>query len=642
MNDLSICFDAWDAQPAGYVFICSKKGSEWRDFPFSYPDQAKEIKAKVDELCKQKADTYWSIWTFDHPKRREDFVQKSPVLYSDLDAVDPETLKDLKPSVAWRSSTTRFQGLWFLKEPLSPSEHKNLNRNLSYYIGADKGGWDLTQVLRIPGSFNYKYAPAQEGAVLWKKPLRLPKDKFEKLPTPETGDSGPDLGNFVALLSKYRKKIPPKISHMLQYPEARIEVGHRSEVLWSIEQELVAAKIPMEDIVALIAGSAWNKYRGRADEMKRITTEIEKIYVGNTKPDPVEEIEAEDVQSLPIKDFTTFMGGITSQPGWMVKDIWLRRSHGIIAGDPKTFKSTVAMDIAVSVASGKPLWGKYAVEDQGPVLMIQNENSDWIVKDRMEKIMASKGLLGSVEEKGNKLAIEFAPNLPIAFLNNYGFNFSDPLHIELLESYLADIKPTLVIFDPLYLMFDGEMNSAKELNPVLQWLLDLKNRYNTSVMLIHHWNKNGMAARGGQRMLGSVALHGWTESGLFLQSKEAKTVDPINMMPIIVAGPKPVGAGAFGQLMLEREFRAAGILPKLQLEIHSSDEGYSCSVSGNAVESSLAEQIFRLILDQGPSSLYNIAQQLNTSRDRVSKIVERDPSFVTVGQGKTMKVTLAT
>jgi hypothetical protein len=194
------------------------------------------------------------------------------------------------------------------------------------------------------------------------------------------------------------------------------------------------------------------------------------------------------------------------------------------------------------------------------------------------------------------------------------------------------------MFDPLYLMFDGEMNSAKELNPTLQWLLDIKNKYNTSVMLIHHWNKNGMASRGGQRMLGSVALHGWTESGLFLQAKEGNP----SSSSTVAAGPQEQNAGAYGQLVMEREFRAAGILPKLQIEIRSSDDNYSCTVVGNAKTESITTQVFNYLLDNGPTSLYVIAKDLGLSREKVSKVIETDPtSFVMTGEGKRKKIALA-
>jgi hypothetical protein len=657
---MQVCFDAWNKLDDGYVFICTKgrddtTDSGWKEYPFSWPKQKQEILSLVIQLSgKPDLDLYWSILTFSRPKRREELVNGNiKVLYADLDPVDPEVSEmlgdSLRPSVAWKSSDNRFQALWYLKSGVSPSAHRKLNSGLTYHCGADKGGWDITQVLRIPCTANYKYQPFQVGKILWTSTSSFDPEKLKAIQALDVEDSDTTVmahattGEFVKLLSKYHKIIPSKVSRMLQYPDSRVTVGKRSEILWYLESELISCGVPLPDVVSVISGSAWNKFSGRRDEMKRLTIEVEKVYrdqmnkkeierkskhekLSSNRPsksgsnqvanagnggdsryedddNPSDNLEP----SLPIVNFSTFMGGVAKQPGWMIKDIWLRRSHGIIAGDPKTFKSTVAMDIAVSVASGLPLWGEYPVEDQGPVIIIQNENSDWIVRQRMEAIMAAKGLLGSVStgtsDAGGSsptLDITFAPDLPIAFLNNWGFNLTDPLHMELLEDYLQQIissfgiSPSLIMFDPLYLMFDGELSSAKEVNPALQWLMSLKNKYNSSIMLVHHWNKNGVASRGGQRMLGSVALHGWTESGLFIRQQVDSTVeitgressgtgDPggkyFNRPEGVAAGPGKLPDGPITpcnikdvlnvKMALEREMRAAGILPEILLKVVS-------------------------------------------------------------------------
>lgn len=97
-------------------------------------------------------------------------------------------------------------------------------------------------------------------------------------------------------------------------------------------------------------------------------------------------------------------------------------------------------------------------------------------------------------------------------------------HRRAVEELVKKTKPVLVVFDPLYLMFDGDLNSSKELNPILNWLLRLKSEYETSVMVVHHYNKgssnNGVPLRGGARMAGSIMLYGWVESAWYLSKTE--------------------------------------------------------------------------------------------------------------------------
>src|SRR5262249_34793485 len=49
---------------------------------------------------------------------------------------------------------------------IEPERAEELNRRLAYAMGADRSGWDLTQLLRIPGCRNYKYEGAPESRII--------------------------------------------------------------------------------------------------------------------------------------------------------------------------------------------------------------------------------------------------------------------------------------------------------------------------------------------------------------------------------------------------------------------------------------------------------------------------------------------
>jgi hypothetical protein len=125
-------------------------------------------------------DVYFCPNLFMRPRRRKELVLPSCWLYADLDTVKPPTVDDplmrkrktsqnptLEPSIAWESSPGRYQALWHLDRHLRAPEHSPLNRKLTYALGADKGGWDITQVLRVPGTINHKYAQKPEVKLLW-------------------------------------------------------------------------------------------------------------------------------------------------------------------------------------------------------------------------------------------------------------------------------------------------------------------------------------------------------------------------------------------------------------------------------------------------------------------------------------------
>jgi len=64
------------------------------------------------------------------------------------------------PTAVVISSPSREQYWWRLSRPVKPEEGEDLNRRFAYAMAGDLSGWDLTQLLRVPGTFNRKYPDA--------------------------------------------------------------------------------------------------------------------------------------------------------------------------------------------------------------------------------------------------------------------------------------------------------------------------------------------------------------------------------------------------------------------------------------------------------------------------------------------------
>lgn len=559
MKGLKVVRKVLEDQPDGYYSLSWKKGSKWKDEFF---DSLDEMEAWVDEVKEDNRDLYFCSTTLKNPQRRKENVLPSIYLWQDLDEVDPRKITP-RPTIAWESSPHRYQALWKLDKHYTPSEIEYINRALAKKVGADQGSWILTKVLRIPGTHNYKYEEAPQGRLMWKAGKVYTQKEIVHFTEPETIDAD-------TLLSKYWDRIPERARNLLTVTE--VSPGTRSDTLWYLEHELAKANIPLEEIYVIIKNSAWNKFKGRSDEQTRLSSEIARAFedeggMGSSQK------QSEDFssQGFILENDTGLMSDMSLYPGWLIKNFWTRKSHGIVAGEPKSFKSTLVMDMAVSVASGKPFLGQYEVVDKGPVVIIQNENAAWIMRDRMSKIRASKGLIGEVDEGDNEgqYHIKFPTELPIYYINQQGFSLSNQAHKEELEKLLTKIKPRLVVFDPLYLMFDGDINSAKDLNPVLSWLLYLKDRHEFSLVLVHHWGKAKSSHRGGQRMLGSTTLHGWIESAWYISVKGASVEEPPETGDSLdVETPSSQSS-----LRMEREFRGAGRYPLIDITVGMGEFG---------------------------------------------------------------------
>lgn len=595
MNSVDFLTSVWNEQGPGFVCLSSKNGDKWREHSFPKDDKLPEnledfLDSNVDN------DVYFCPLVFSKPRRSKNFAEPSKFLWGDIDHGNPSKIK---PSVLWESSPGRFAGLWRMPAPLPAEEASELSRRIAYQIGGDRGGWDITQVLRIPGTKNFKYPSA---------------------PTVELRDYSKRILKEVPMtpLDRWRSSIPRKLIRIIEGPA---EQGKRSDMLWYLEHELCDLGIPIGDVVEILRDSDWNKYRGRADEDERFQSEMDKLRADRDEKKSATRVES---VSLEVVDYAALMGSQSSTPGWMVKDFWMKNSHGIIAGEPKSFKSTLAMDMLFAVASDKPFLGQFPVEYGGPVLIVQNENADWIMKDRLEKLAFNRGEVGNVKTSaGTKMRIEWARNLPIFFVNQQGFTLDDAANKEALEDLIRRLRPAAIKLDPLYLMFNGDVNSAKDLNPVLQWCLYIKQEYDCSVILVHHYNKGGEGRRGGQRMLGSTTLHGWIESAWYIQAN----------------------AEVGNLVTLDREFRGAGLYHKLDVSLDIGPSGttqYQVTVGEHQEEApqGASNELEQAILDvlataTDMMSITSISKGIGSSRDRTKKLVEslvRDGQLIRSGE----------
>lgn len=554
---------AWGRRE-GYVFISTKdpKTGTWEEHPFRWPKQRKKLEAFVDNH--EDLNLYFAPALFSEPRRREEYVLPVHTLWADLDEAPPSR-SPFEPTAAWESSPYRYQALWLLDHELSPADARELNKRMTYANvkhGADKSGWDLTQVLRLPGTTNYKYVEQPTVRLMWhKKRLRYdPQELVDNLsPVPSASglidvtELDVTTADLRELIWPYRQILGDKLWQLLFTPNSQIQEGERSDRLWELECRLLEANVPVSEVMRIVKVCPWNKFHGRRDENKRILSEVLKaerhVKHGTTV--------APDI-SLPWVNYSQLLGKTQTGPGWMIRDIWVNGSWGLIAGEPKTYKSLIATEMAVSVSSGFPMWDQFSVDKSGPVIIIQEENAPWVMQDRLVKVAHAKGLLNTrittlKNDPGNYI-IEMPRALPIRMLNNWGFDITLPEHQDMLSREVDRIRPALIILDPLYLMLGNkDVNSAQELNEPLKWLLSLSTKYKTALILLHHWNKGGSnkAPSGGGRIMGSAVIYGWADSMLYTSEKDR----------------------ANHVITLGREFRSYGQSSPIELQVNMSDPG---------------------------------------------------------------------
>jgi hypothetical protein len=127
---------------------------------FPYPDAIEGAQAWVRSAAAGGREVYHCAHLVTEPRRRKETAAPVSALWIDLDAGQLDTERVPTPTLVVESSPGRSQVYWQLTTPIEPPHAEQLNRQLAAATGADKSGWDATQLLRVPGSRNHKYDDA--------------------------------------------------------------------------------------------------------------------------------------------------------------------------------------------------------------------------------------------------------------------------------------------------------------------------------------------------------------------------------------------------------------------------------------------------------------------------------------------------
>lgn len=224
----------------------------------------------IDDPLTVQGDHYFAPLTFSAPRRCNDNApQRAALLWADLDRVDPDTL-EVEPHHLWETSPGSFQAVWWT-EWADIDVILDLNKRLTYFLEADRGGWFASKLLRVPETYN------------WKRREDGPHGFFVPFGSYWHDISGrPEytIAELEAVLPPVHTKTVssapmPKLDPSLvlaQYPKlvGRLNQNHvtdRSKRLWHMARWLDKQGVPADHIYAMLTVQPYNKYVGRPDAL---------------------------------------------------------------------------------------------------------------------------------------------------------------------------------------------------------------------------------------------------------------------------------------------------------------------------------------------------------------------------------------
>jgi hypothetical protein len=247
---------------------------------------------------------------------------------------------------------------------------------------------------------------------------------------------------------------------------------------------------------------------------------------------------------------------------WLIEGLWSDMAVGIVGGEPKCCKSFLALDVAVSVASGAPCLRRFAVRQPGPVLLYAAEDALDVVRRRLMGIATAAG----VSFDALDVHVITATSLRLDVGNDR----------DRLAQTMAAIRPRLLILDPLVRLHRIDENVTSEVAPLLAYLRELQREHGAGVMLVHHAKKGAGRLRAGQALRGSSELHAWGDSNLYLRRHQ-------------------------DDLMLVVEHRAAAAIGDLRLSLSGDEQSLALQVvdgaSGGTSEPDLPRPLAQRVVD---------------------------------------------
>jgi hypothetical protein len=296
------------------------------------------------------------------------------------------------------------------------------------------------------------------------------------------------------------------------------QYASRSEADAAVVAAMVNGGHTDDEIRAVFAKAEWrigDRYREPAhgDRYLQRTIATARAFV-SANPLPSTTPPAPSRLSIPL---SAIFSADFPEPKYLVKGLIREKSSGFIGGEPKQFKSMSALDMAISIASGTPVFGHFEVPQPRKVLFVEEEDDHGLLRMRLTQFKLARGDHWPSDENF-RLIVRARLRIDPAREDDDGLNPA-------FRALILDIdkfRPDIVFFDVLNCLHTGEENSQRDMSRVMDQFSRIRQRFGCAVILIHHFNKlsQGKSGRPNQRLRGSSVLPGWSENSLYILRRD--------------------------------------------------------------------------------------------------------------------------
>ncbi len=451
---------------------------------FDYPGEAKRAAEWALGKSQEGREVYFCAHLLTARKRRKENAAPVVCLWGEVDGAEVPN-GELKPTAVIESSPGRYHLYWRLTDAIAPQAAEDLNERLARAIGADPSGFDLTQLLRVPGTENRKYPDTPEvkiahlaggrsyGAADLDRILpRLPEEpKAEHHRADGAGgrEEEPPVALGREALKVFRGERP------ILTDVGRVD---RSKSLLHIGRVLYDAGANRGVIVEALRerdeALGWRKYSGRRDADRRYHEIVDELERNGRNGRGQRELLGKRAAEGRLPRTMTAAELIAEDlppVRWAVPEL-LPEGVTLLCGKPKLGKSWFGLGLCVATAAGGYALGRKRVE-KGDALYLALEDNRRRMQKRLKKVLAGGGA-------PERLHVAFEwPRL-------------DEGGVEALRGWLDEHPGArLVIIDTLAKIRKPArgQNVFSEDYASLEKLLPLAAEYGVSIVVVHHLRK---------------------------------------------------------------------------------------------------------------------------------------------------------
>lgn len=407
-------------------------------------------------------------------KDTKDF-KLSNVVWCDFDEGTPNELGDFpKPSIRVSSSnnTTKEHWYWRLLQPERDSGSlERYNKQLAYALGADKGCWNFSRVLRPIETLNHKYTPASPVSFL------------------ESSDTVLD-GYLLGMLPKVSETISEPLTWTpVDVPVEKMSTkfwaffyskqltGKRSEALTSVAISCVENGLTRDETMSLLsdADTHWGKFVGRADRDQRLQSILSYAESVSREKNPISSVLDRPLSDGPqsINKFIAHKFNVD----WVIYGLLHSQGLAIIASPPGVGKTQFSTNLLLSIGCGKTFLD-WAITRPRKVLFLSLEMTQPELKQYIDKM-----LLDFTEEERELL------DQNVYFVSRQAFRLNSEKNQQILLGWLDEIQPEGVFIDSLSRCVGGDLEKG-EIDAVFDFLnKEVRDKRNCFLWFVHHNRK---------------------------------------------------------------------------------------------------------------------------------------------------------